>query len=121
MKLELKHLSGYLPYELQIFNKDVNGSYILSIGTIEQVIELSNIFKPVLRPLSELTKEIEVNGEKFVPTKRLEWGKTRYFEVMKYKDIGIELSFNESKKLLEWHFDIYGLIENNLAIDINTL
>jgi hypothetical protein len=25
------------------------------------------------------------------------------------------------EKLLEWHFDIYGLIEAGLAIDINTL
>lgn len=43
--------------------------------------------KPILRPLSDLTKEIEVDGEKFVPIIKLldietcaEWSKTNYIE-----------------------------------------
>ena len=28
---------------------------------------------------------------------------------------------NDYEKLFEWHFDIFGLIEKGLAIDINTL
>ena len=33
----------------------------------------------------------------------------------------IELSYTILLKLIEWHFDIFGLIKNKLAIDINTL
>jgi predicted nucleic acid-binding protein len=121
--------------------------------------------KPILRPLSDLTKEIEVNGEKFVPLEKLypdkhvlfnskrdkkdilfietkteagasadykllidnQW---RFkFSTLKSGYVGNFFVFNQYvinnyslyQKLLEWHFDIYGLIENGLAIDINTL
>ncbi len=78
-------------------------------------------FKPILHPLSDLTKEIDHNGEKFVPV----------VEIMKIKDGGewISVQYQPIKnnpywvieKLYEWHFDIHGLIGEGLAIDINTL
>ncbi len=86
--MKLEHLAPYLPYELKIvwFNKkskDIykigfdseidfdNSIYPLStlIFTINQGKELG--WKPILRPLSDLTKEIEHNGEKFVPMLKL--------------------------------------------------
>ena len=30
-------------------------------------------------------------------------------------------TYQEVQKLLEWHFDVFGLIEQGLAIDINTI
>jgi len=36
-------------------------------------------------------------------------------------DIKNYLTLNDSEWLFENHFDIYGLIENNLAIDKNTI
>ena len=80
MKLELKHLAPYLPYGLK-FLEVRKGSFNNSDDIIEQVeLNTSNINylnnsriykvksrKIILRPLSDLIKEIEVNGEKFIP------------------------------------------------------
>ena len=38
-----------------------------------------------------------------------------------YGNQSIPFDYQEMCKLLEWHFDIFGLIEKGLAIDINTL
>jgi hypothetical protein len=91
--------------------------------------------KIILRPLSDLTKEIEVNGENFVPLKKLNddgLGLITY-SVYVRSDNTIALlanynpgynclSENDAKsKLLEWNFDLYGLIESDNAININTL
>jgi hypothetical protein len=146
MKLELKHLAGYLPYGLKakmnIFSDNQTEVGIEGLSTIGEV-ELSGIrttvneffdiseIKPILRPLSDLTKEIEVNGEKFMPLEWFEhdsvadyfdgniWVKF-LFEDGRSDDLSL-IPFGMIQKLLEWHFDIYGLIEAKLAIDINTL
>jgi hypothetical protein len=85
MKLELKDIVGYLPYALMIKdtkrnialtttgayfskNKDTSFKFMLLNGW--GIID-SEECKPILRPLSDLTKEIEVNGEKFVPIDEL--------------------------------------------------
>ena len=154
MKLELKHLAGYLPYGLKItkedwgkiFKMDNDGTTLNCIG-IDYILNVNA--KPILRPLLDLTKEIEVNREKFVPY--IELAK-KYAEISGYnEDIRIfrnkcycysesseiEFRFNGRDfilngklvnaqhhlflKLHEWHFDIYGLIEKGLAIDINTI
>lgn len=135
----------------------------------------TNGFKPLLRPLSDLTKSISHNGETFVPLVKL-FGYSRgtfdfeakyvntmasfeiQLEMLGYrnyffsfrKDLGNDVRIDESfshrffcesrdlyqddliveevknqhylfQKLAEWHFDIFNLIENNLAIDINTI
>ena len=41
----------------------------------------------------------------------------RYLEKWKYETTNYETI----EKLFEWHFDVFGLIEKGLAIDINTL
>ena len=91
--------------------------------------------KPILRPLSDLTKEIEHGGEKFVPIDRV----AEFFiegteDVLEQSIAAIEyfiennffsrmeyLPFILFQKLIEWHFDTYNLISKNQAIDINTL
>lgn len=138
MKLELKHWTSYLPYNV---NLKSNEGRIPSVMTgiqypyIECTLEhnianhFSN-FSLILRPLSDLTKEIEFNGEKFVPIERL---RSEFSNI--YFEIGILNSLvvkgkNENfiiysstilinEKLCEWHFDLFSLIENNLAININ--
>lgn len=129
--LTIKHLAGYLPYGLKIktthgwatmvtlnewsVNGDCEESYCYET-------EDTTDFKPILRPLSDLTKAIEVNGEKFVPHIKLGGRPNLKDYDIEYLSKHIDnMSFGLIQKLLEWHFDIYGLIENNLAIDINTL
>jgi len=140
-KLELKHLAGYLPYglkginEMHGFKTDIK--CIQTDGDIVHSFGKSPIrfIKPILRPLSYLNKEIEVNEEKFVPIDRLFGSAYRIQGFKHYLNIfngGFELTmtkenrtiyadFNMYQKLFEWHFDIYGLIEKGLAIDINTI
>ena len=141
MKLELKHLAGYLPYGLKIQYKSM---YTETLKYRE--LEIYNVNfsllkqdKPILHKLSDLTKEIEVNGEKFVPNDLLN---SRFRQSSKdlfpYKSLWYNLeldiqteNYSQSMdlfdgflivtQLLEWHFDIYGLIDAGLAIDINTL
>ena len=88
-KLELKHIVGYLPYNLKVlsgfgeyseidslyFSKDDHKrpSLNLMVSRFPKGFRGENFtdIKPILRPLSNLTKEIEVNGEKFIPLKRI--------------------------------------------------
>jgi len=128
-KLELKHIAPYLPYKLMIryHNKTIvmnagGGSASNWIGIQAVIYRHVNNCKPILRPLSDLTKEIEVNGEKFTPMIELDYQNTNnsWLFVVRALIEG-EVRYSRILKLLEWHFDIFGLIENGLAIDINTL
>ena len=119
MKLELKHLAGYLPYGLKV--KFINGD----IEEIEgfRNFKKSNVFykakygnpcstdlpfKPILRPLSDLTQHAFSV-----------WGisKKRFYKELKNGDLPY-IILNE---LYEWHFDVHNLIPNGLAININDL
>ena len=125
MKLELKHLVGYLPYGLEVMIDLGCSSTIANISKngfdSDFLYALSeNKVKIIgLRPLSDLTKEIEVNGEKFVPQNKLSHLDLKW--LITSDNLIMKTNYEDVLKLLEWHFDIYGLIENNLAIDINTL
>jgi hypothetical protein len=123
-KLELKHLALYLPYGLKIGHKSgAKSIHILhhgnGIGSISHILT-SDLYKPILRPLSDIITKIEHNGEKFVPLDILAY-------LFGYGCLEFDLTdvlnqpYKQIEKLLEWHFDIFGLIEAGLAIDINTL
>jgi len=73
----------------------------------------------IARPLSDLTKEIEVNGEKFVPQDKLPHLDLKW--LINSDNLILKTNYEDVLKLLSWHFDIYNLIENGLAIDVNTL
>tara|TARA_R110000782_G_scaffold106389_1_gene194623 strand:+ start:77 stop:505 length:429 start_codon:yes stop_codon:yes gene_type:complete len=140
MKIELKHLAPYLPYGLRIFNKDNKGSYILSTGSIDRVIELPEIFKPILRPLSDLTdplinlifKDTGENGiiiSRYISDSLKDLTITITYKIM--GDVFTDFVINRNdirytdywivEKLFENHFDVFGLIDKGLAIDINTI
>ena len=146
MKLELKHLAPYLPYDLKcdiFFAQQSMGTCVWRIRTLDcfYLDKLKNnleFIQPILRPLSDFNKVIEVNGEKFVPIEWFEisdvennsvdYGKGNVKIIGLLKDISkynfIDLSYINYgivEKFIEWHFDIFGLIEQGLAIDINTL
>jgi len=124
MKLELKHLKGYFGTGLKV-ELEEQGIEVLTIRLLNSC-SIDGI-KPILRPLSDLTKEIEVNGEKFVPMNFI--NELAFVNILGYSDfedlikpLGInECSFWQIEKLSEWHFDVFGLIEKGLAIDFNTL
>jgi hypothetical protein len=111
--------------------RDCAGDYIGFEGH-NNVLDLE--FKLHLHPLSYLTKEIEINGEKFKPFDKLgeQFGRTKFISINHDGELlfkGKNECYIFGKKdvlecydmLSEWHFDIFGLIPEGLAIDINTL
>lgn len=86
-----------------------------------------NSIKLILRDL-DLTKEIEHNGEKFVPRtiinilSKSKIGASMYFIEKCLESNKLEgLPFWVIQKLFEWHFDVEGLIEKGLAISYNEI
>lgn len=128
--LELKDICGYLPYGLM--QKHYNDVCSFTIAT--QSCMGKDVFhempirfgKPILRPMSDLTKEITHRGEKFVPLDVLNnRGHFIEFDVagLLYTVGGCMDSdwLMVFDKLNEWMFDYRGLISAGLAIDVNTL
>jgi hypothetical protein len=146
MELEVKHLAPYLPYGLKlqyVVREKVEKTGVLqSIShrdfethptrvSIEGLYNEEHIwmFKPILRPLSDLDKPI-------VRSENLTVKPTRAFDLVKdeegvwcdefYADYGESPTAKVDVTqmnfwLFEYHFDVYGLIPKGLAVDINTL
>ena len=133
MKLELKHLAPYLPYGLEVaFNLDQDGYEYGIIDGLNKDLDIVEVnacdpyvsdIKPLLRPLSDLTKEIEHNGEKFVP---IEYFEENYYtldlhqqcnRVIKDPRWMYQCRYMFVDYLFKWHFDVFGLIEQGLAIE----
>ena len=97
--------------------------------------------------MSDLTKEIEINGERFVPIVRLFNAENQNFTfrfdvkgLIKHmkrtilfatsEDDGVEeevgylshnyknMFYSQFEKLIEWHFDVFGLIDQGLALPL---
>lgn len=66
-KIELKHVAGYLPYGLKMISQNDFVAPLIRELRVDGFQFMIDTRKPILRPLSDLTKEIEVNGEKIVP------------------------------------------------------
>jgi hypothetical protein len=146
MKLEIKHLAPYLPYGLKVLGP-VSDSDFRDLKPENIAVIIDDIFgpqmKPILRPLSDLNKhndKVEIN-EHYINEvlTNPEYGQ-EYGVFSHYKgEIDIELdgdpqvrydqtkiiSFKCIQKITELlykgHYDVFNLIPNGLAIDINTL
>ncbi|MCW3784912.1 hypothetical protein [Plebeiibacterium sediminum] len=136
-KLQLKHLAPYLPHNIKIQSQYGYGDYdykgrITTMGVFNIEMVNGEKWKPILRPLSDLTKEIVINGEAFMPLN--EMNKTLQcassirdgrlaIDVRLFSTIIISSGkyYDCIQKLFEWHFDVFGLIKSGLAIDINTI
>jgi len=136
--LKLEHLAPYLPHGLKCM---VGKEKVLLIGLdteaeywiIWKKLAASNQgcsspsknFKPILRPLSDLTKEIEINGKKFVPVDVLKKAESMDDFFLVFDNITLKTLPSKPAwltfALVSVHFDIFGLIKKELAIDINKL
>lgn len=149
MKLTIENLAPYLPYGLLCYtegNSDENGKPIISVitglshdyviidGEHEEEYVLYEDVKPLMRRNSRKNFVINVNGFEINVTDEM----TKIFgrndlSVDMDLDIYIECDGSSGKyismhdfydaysKLFEYRFDVFGLIEKNLAIDINTI
>ena len=80
--------------------------------------DLSKYFKLILHPLSKLTKEIEHDGERFVPMNRLSNQFQRWLvSGVTYSEIIKNMSYSDAQNLFKWHFDVFGLINNKSAVE----
>lgn len=153
----LEILSLYLPHNVKLKNKfseivELNGIigntaiyeydpdedevlYFEDFGSKDNVIPS----KLLLYPLSMLTEEIEHEGERFIPMKRLQslFGgrEVRYDGMCFYNRIEtsvvrgplhdeIPQHFSQwqcYQKMFEWHIDLFGLIGEGKAIDKSKL
>lgn len=149
MILELKHLAPYLPHNLKGRLYSEHNSPIATCelhGLDEDTVYLSDLyaeqsmefFKPILRSLSDLTKEIEYNGQMFVPADKFSLGGCISTEwrnddgvIHLYDDDNADetlgmidpdnldiCEWSMVQQLFEWHFDVYGLIGKGLAINL---
>jgi hypothetical protein len=133
MKLELKHLAPYLPYGInitkddwgKIFKLDNNGTTLNCVG-IDYVLNVKA--KPILRPIADL---YDLLYKEFSNYKKGIKYNEKLVDLFCYENIRTEelLSDIDLSKLpyecIEFmfrnHYDFFGLIENNLAININNL
>jgi len=133
-QLTLEHVSAYLPYKVKLlrsYNKEIMLLYGLSgNGVIEAVdiednelcsllvyksdigIDDDEKFKLILRPLSDLKEDVNYIG-----------GRTPAFVYHLFEREGNinHLPFDIIIDLLKYHYDIFNLIQDGLAIDIDTL
>ena len=137
MKLQLKQLAPYLPYGLK-WTSPFGGTDRMtgiitdnvvmdSDGTeINDSIDLNYIkeprCKPILKPLSDLFKRKRINDLRELSNNDMLLFGLNGFEgdltnVESYKN---DLNFTVLEYLYKNHFDVFGLIEKGLAIDINT-
>ena len=157
-KLELKHLSAYLPYGLYFQKENVctaggeceyknkergtvlyvqkRKGKILSVDTnhlriktkagsfdnlnpivvkVEKWVTITSTFKPILRPLSDLTEEYLMDSNLGI-LDQIE------LERLKEKRLGFHnVAYPLAVHLFENHFDVFGLIEKGLAISIHDI
>lgn len=139
-ELTLKELAAYLPYGLKVKHESlgihiINGyrtnNHGVSILTNDTHIGFIQEITPILRPLSDMTVKI-APSESYI---------SKLGKIMGVSDLGVlqrDLSLKVVTKdqfihmdfycyhkaieqLYEWHFDVFGFIDRNLAVDINSL
>lgn len=136
-QLDIKHIAPYLPYELKVFNEysdkvetlvSCSDVYVTLFGlhkTVSSQYSYDEI-KPLLHPLSMLTSEIEHNGERFVPSDRtivgMQFGRfERGIGIVQNRLNTNTIYYKDMEYLISLHFDVFNLIPQNLAININTI
>ena len=78
MKIEIKHLAPFLPYRLKTNQGELTSIIDVNIEPVDLEVQITeksftrvtvllHEIKPFLRPLGQLTQEIEHYGERFVP------------------------------------------------------
>ena len=133
MKLELKHLAPYLPYNLQVEYKgeittidalDSSGGVFVGKNRMVSFIDIKNV-KPTLRPLSSMTeKELEelediigCNFYIYVSGGKIEIEENTTDPYNGKSSLKMETLHRVYEWLFSHHFDVFGLIDRGLAIE----
>lgn len=122
MELELKHLFPYLPFAIKLYYEhtkkigQVSNIYNIGEGYDNDDIKISIdggsdehiwMYKPILKPLEDLEKEVLMD-----------------FNFIREPKSGTDVmfySYEFAQYCFANHYDVFGLIEKKLAIDINKI
>ncbi|EMY3479095.1 hypothetical protein [Flavobacterium psychrophilum] len=123
MNLELKHLAPYLPYELELVARNVVSETPkrifgkLSSMNIMSLVENDTLYKPILRPMSDLHCDFEIDDCNVYNSLS-----ARSRSDLNYSEPSFtKLAYDDIQKVLKLHFDVFGLIEKGIAISIHDL
>ena len=143
MVLELKHLAAYLPYGLKVqHNSFLNGRLDTEIAQVEtlsdECVTLSSFMtedyyfgskeneceiKPILRPLSKFEYEDLIKVKEHLGLGKWCDAYDQYFDVW-FDDVAnvdkliLQCPYEIIQFFLECHFDIFGLIDAGLAVEV---
>lgn len=158
-QLTLNEIAPYLPFGLKLWNDtkkrpvEVIGfekdSIIISYDRFDKYYSAFGSFKPILTPLSSLSKTITIEGKEIIPIVELakiynsetDWilgdgiaieNTNIHPQKFSFQDGGfatwnyfqvdaVPYQLQLFQKLYEWKIDLHGLIESGLAIDATTL
>ena len=122
MKLELKHIAPYFPFKMKYKNTKNDNIYTMrslssEINMVDfgwgDAMELQEVI-PIFKPMSELTENEAKDGHYMS-------GFSNYGALQILTNNPLLGHYFMVTYLLENHYDIFGLIEKGLAIDINNL
>lgn len=138
-KLTLKELAPYLPYKLRVQGShwvgdllgirhtkkkdgtEIQGAFIQADSYNYEFAIPLHTFKPILRPLPDLTKESGIKDEdltEFEKTLKDPWkGAVALVQIANAS----EWTYSDVERMFKRHYDVFGLIKKGLAIDINTI
>lgn len=135
-ELTVEHLAPYLPYGLKVEILNYKCDYVgiryskMTSVVLDQGFDVAigyqgghalktfPDFKPILRPLSDYK---DVNS-KAMSDLNCDLSSQIQISDFANKKIGIsDLSYTNACVLFQNHVDIFGLIDNDLAVDINTI
>jgi len=146
MKLELKHLAAYLPYGVKVEYPGTDDVKIKAVLTGVGFNEIETTYlrkrngirgdilswvsngnhncdaihiKLHLRPMSDLTKCIEIYNAITVPIDYISTSKANSQKIMRRVAHNLpldNLEYWQVERLFELHFDVFCLIESGLAV-----
>jgi len=128
--LKLHHIAPYLPFELkcetidrgEVVISELNAAYSDNSYTFMNIVESEKGFddiKPLLKPMSALNVSYVAELARYVSTLDEEYTieiAMKMIEERKSKPLN--MPYVVVQILLRWHFDVFGLIDKNLAKNI---
>lgn len=130
-QLTRKELSAYLPYGLKVqWIREDDNKVITSVLTISDYPFLitRNRAKPILRPLSDLTKEHKTDIGRIITDRDSDFHEALAIDAAEAWIRGgmrpvmsLKTALKVTEYLFSIHADVFNLIPQNLAIDLNTL
>ena len=125
MKLELKHLAPYLPFKMKYKNTKNDKIYTMrSLSSEINMVDFGwgdamefNEVIPILKPMCDILKPIDYDERNISYASELKLYNSADKDYAITMTLGLD--FDVIIQLIQWNFDVFGLISKGLAIDIN--